>query len=65
MISVDRYQIIMDDLDQILVLEQDHVRCLLKKESVELTGSHFHVISLSEKELVLKGKVRTIEINER
>ncbi len=65
MIVLDENKIVIEDLDQILMIEPERIRCLLKKSVLDLRGSHFSVYSLCENELIVHGKCRSIELNER
>lgn len=65
MITLEKSSIVIEDLEQILLLEEHRVRCLLKDSVIELSGNHFHVHSLTDKELIIKGKLKAVELNER
>ena len=64
-ITLDKSRIVIENLVQIVVLEDNRVRCLLNDLVIELFGSHFHVHSLSDRELVLHGKIKAVELHER
>ena len=65
MIVLEADKVIIEELEQILMIEPDRIRCLLKKSVLELRGSHFSVYSLCENELIVHGKCRSVELNER
>ncbi len=65
MILLETNRVTIEDLEQILVIEPQRVRCLLKQSVLEVKGNHFHVVSLSDHELIVEGKCRSVELNER
>lgn len=65
MIVLDKNRVIIEDLEQILLIEPQRVRCLLKQSVLDVKGNHFHVVSLSEHELIVQGTCSSVELNER
>ena len=65
MILLETNRVTIEDLEQILVIEPQRVRCLLKQSVLELKGNHFYVVALSDHELIVQGKCRSVELNER
>ena len=65
MIVLDINKIVIEDLEKILVLESDRIRCLLKHAVFEMKGSQFRVHSLSQDELIVYGRCKSVELNEK
>lgn len=65
MILLDTKGIQIEEVEQILVIESSRIRCTIKHGVVEVRGSDFHVHSLSDHDLTIKGKVTAVEVNER
>lgn len=65
MIVLDQSMIQIEEIEQILLIEAQRIRCLVKNGVVEITGSDFKVHSLSDHDLVIKGKIKAVGLNER
>lgn len=65
MIVLDQSTIQIEEVEQILLIEPQRVRCLVKNGAVEITGYDFKVHSLSDHDLVIKGKIKAVALNER
>ncbi|MBR5004488.1 MAG: YabP/YqfC family sporulation protein [Erysipelotrichaceae bacterium] len=65
MILLDNTGIQIEELEQILIIESCRIRCLIKQGVIEVKGTDFHVSSLSDHDLTVKGKVMAVELNER
>ena len=65
MILLDTKGIQIEEVEQILVIESNRIRCTIKHGVIEVTGTDFHVHSLSDRDLTIKGKVMTVELHER
>ena len=65
MIVLDTKGIQIEEIEQILIIESSRIRCLIKHGVIEVRGCDFHVHSLSDHDLIIKGKVMALELNER
>ena len=65
MIVLDHYSIQIEEIEQIVMIEPKRIRCLIKNNVVEVSGDDFKVHSLSDHDLVIKGRIKAVELNER
>ena len=65
MILLDNKGIQIEELEQILIIEPCRIRCLIKQGVIEVKGKDFHVCSLTDRDLTIKGKVMAVELDER